>query len=174
MLQKENRLLSGLKESGAPLTDYGHIERLQVVRDISGLSMFHINLTSQNIGRRIMLLTADNYPEILFKAYVVNAPWVFNQLFNMVKMVLPARTISKVHFPGSGFAAVLEEEIGTSRLPDYLGGAVTEYNKCFQLNCSPDGPLALVDPTVILAGDSNLEIEAPIEWGKKASAEDTA
>lgn len=127
---------------------YGYIQRMQVVRDLSGLSMFHISLANQAIGRRIMLMSADNYPEILFRAYIVNAPWVFNQVFNIVKLVLPATTISKVVFPGNAFPTVLAEEVGTARLPDYIGGPVTEYNTAFPFNFSPDGPLAPLDVSV--------------------------
>jgi len=41
-------------------------------------------------------LSADNYPEILMKAHIVNAPWVFGAVWNVAKLFLPQRTVEKV------------------------------------------------------------------------------
>jgi hypothetical protein len=36
-------------------------------------------------------LASANYPELLRKMYVVNAPWIFNTFYWGLKQILPAR-----------------------------------------------------------------------------------
>jgi hypothetical protein len=147
-----------------PADGYGHLEKIQFVRCLKELSMFHISVQNQLIGRRIMLMSADNYPETVQKVFVINAPWVFNSVFSMIKMLLPATTIAKIDIVGSYYTSVLDANIGTSRLPDFLGGPVVEYNVPFTFDRSEDGPLAPLDMVALLAGDPNLEVEGPIHW----------
>lgn len=145
-----------------PEDGYGHIEKIQFVRCLKDLSMFHISVQNQAIGRRILLMSSDNYPETVQKVFVINAPWVFNSIFSMIKMILPATTLAKIDLVGSYYTEVLDANIGTSRLPDFLGGPVEDYNAPFAFDRSEAGPLAPVDVVVLLAGDPNLELEGPI------------
>ena len=165
---KEQRILASLKEGESKPDNYGYLEKLHVVRDMSAFSMFSLNTSNQALGRRIMMMSADNYPEILHKCYICNAPWVFNTIFSAMKMILPARTISKVDMLGRNYLTVLDEHIGLSRLAVCFGGTLTPTNPPFLLNLSEDGPLAAVDIGSILVsrGDDRLELQEDIHWGK--------
>lgn len=39
----------------------------------------------------IVAIAQDNYPEMLSKVYIVNAPWIFNPFWWIIKNILPAR-----------------------------------------------------------------------------------
>lgn len=170
---KERRILAALKEGEVKPASYGYIEKLKVIRDLSAFSMFSFGASNQSIGRRIMMMSADNYPEILNKCYVCNAPWVFNSIFSMIKMILPAQTIAKIDMLGRNYLTVLEDQIGLNRIAEFLGGTATPSNPSFLLDVSPDGPLAPVDIGALLvsSGDPRLEQSEEITWGKGEATE---
>jgi len=66
----------------------------------------------------------DNYPEILYKMYIVNAPWIFRAVWGAIKGFLDANTIAKIHILGdsSSYLDPLQEDIELEHLPDFLGG----------------------------------------------------
>jgi hypothetical protein len=132
---------------------------------MTAFSMFSLSTTAQALGRRIMMMSADNYPEILNKCYICNAPWVFNTIFSMVKMVLPAQTISKVDMLGRNYLSVLDENIGLPRIAVFLGGSSVPTNPPFILDV--EGALADVDMGALLvsSGDPRLEQHEDIKWG---------
>lgn len=173
---KEKRILAALKEGEDKPEAYGYIEKLKVVRDLSAFSMFSFGGANQALGRRIMLMSADNYPEILNKCYVCNAPWVFNTIFSAMKLILPAQTISKVDMLGRNYLSVLDEEIGLNRLAEFLGGTVPESNPPYLLDTSDEGPLALVDigSLLVSSGDPRLEQHEEISWGKAENATESS
>jgi len=111
---------------------YGYIQRLYAVRDLNGMSMFNFTPHNQAIARRITMVSSDNYPELLKKAFVVNTPWIFNTIFSFFKLFLPAATIAKVNVCGANFLEQLNEELGAERVPDFIGGACTSFNGPFQ------------------------------------------
>ena len=112
-------------------------------------------------------MSADNYPEILHKCYVCNAPWVFNTIFSAIKMILPAQTMSKVDMLGRNYLSVVDENIGLSRLAEFVGGTCTPTNPPFPLDVSEGGPLAPVDigSLLVSSNDPRLEQHEEIAWG---------
>lgn len=170
---KEKRILAALKKGESKPEGYGYIEKLKVIRDMSAFSMFSMGAANQSIGRRIMMMSADNYPEILNKCFICNAPWVFNTLFSAIKMILPAQTISKVDMLGRNYLSVLDEHIGLENIAQFLGGTATASNPPFLLDLSEDGPLAPVDIGILLtaSGDPRLEQHEDIMWGKSEATE---
>lgn len=173
---KEKHILASLKEGEDKPEAYGFLEKLNVVRDMTSFSMFSMGVANQSIGRRILLLSADNYPEILSKCYICNAPWVFNTIFNAIKMILPAQTISKVDMLGRNYLSILDEKIGLSKLAEFLGGSAPHSNPPFLLDVSEDGPLGPVDigSLLVSSGDPRLEQHEDVHWGKgEATATDS-
>jgi len=167
--EKEMLILSSLKEGEEKPQSYGYIEKLKVIRDMSAFSMFSLNLSNQSLGRRIMLMSADNYPEILNKCYICNAPWVFNSIYSMIKLILPATTVAKIDMLGRNYLTTLGQEIGLPRIAAFLGGSLTPSNPSFFFDLSPAGPLAHLDVGQLMTstGDDRLEQQQDIKWGNQ-------
>jgi len=71
------------------------ISTYSTVVDAGGISLTGI------VGRRKFVqfmsdLGAENYPESLGKTYLVNCPWYFNKIWNMVKPFIDKDTMSKL------------------------------------------------------------------------------
>ena len=62
-----------------------------------------------------------NYPEMLERVIVVNAPFLFASVWPMIKMVLPKETMEKITVLGSGYEKELLELIDKENLPTFLG-----------------------------------------------------
>ncbi|CAL8125547.1 unnamed protein product [Orchesella dallaii] len=76
-----------------------------------------------------------NYPELLEKAYVLNAPAIFPIIWNLIKPFLSQKTISNVHFFNSNlesYRSVLLERLPVNKLPRRWGGS--RYCELWQLN----------------------------------------
>ncbi|ODN04859.1 SEC14-like protein 2 [Orchesella cincta] len=76
-----------------------------------------------------------NHPEILHKAYVVNASRIFNMLFNIVKPFLSPRTLDKVNIYSaqqSQWMPALMKDIEQDQLPKYFGGTAYTAIKAYQ------------------------------------------
>ena len=112
-------------------------------------------------------LASANYPEILRKMYVVNAPWIFNTFFWGLKQLLPARyvhstiiydsfestdngvascehnrTLEKVSVMGASYQAQLHGDIPPASLPPHLGGAFSDQeHSSFEFDISDGGLL---------------------------------
>ncbi|KAI8821459.1 CRAL-TRIO domain-containing protein [Fimicolochytrium jonesii] len=66
----------------------------------------------------------DFYPESLGKALVVNAPWVFNGCWAIIKPWLDPVVVSKIHFVK---VDELPKHIDVAHLPEKLGGKAKDY-----------------------------------------------
>eukprot|EP00475_Leptophrys_vorax_P010723 TRINITY_DN1729_c0_g1_i2.p1 TRINITY_DN1729_c0_g1~~TRINITY_DN1729_c0_g1_i2.p1 ORF type:complete len:364 (-),score=88.42 TRINITY_DN1729_c0_g1_i2:771-1862(-) len=64
-----------------------------------------------------------NCPELLGESIVINTPWFFNMIWQIVKPWLDKRTLAKVHIlGGAGSEQQLEEYIDRKFIPTILGG----------------------------------------------------
>lgn len=71
----------------------------------------------------------DNYPELLKKCYVINAPKMFHVAYGLVKPFLADETAKKIHVYGTiaeAWQRALGEDIDSSQLPAYYGGTKTD------------------------------------------------
>jgi len=70
-----------------------------------------------------------NYPETLFACHIINAPWVFPYIFNIVKPLLSMRTLSKVQIYDSGakWKDVLKAALPAKSYPQSYGGQAVEF-----------------------------------------------
>ena len=71
-VRKERALLVSLADTpsdpnGAP---YGVLQKLVAIRDVGTMTLLNFSPHTQAIARRITVLSGDNYPELLAKAYV--------------------------------------------------------------------------------------------------------
>jgi hypothetical protein len=64
----------------------------------------------------------DRYPESMGKFYIINAPWGFSAVWNVIKPWLDPVTVAKIDIPGSDWKAKLLAQIPAENLPKEFGG----------------------------------------------------
>eukprot|EP00879_Flechtneria_rotunda_P010462 GHRR01010938.1.p1 GENE.GHRR01010938.1~~GHRR01010938.1.p1 ORF type:complete len:354 (+),score=106.05 GHRR01010938.1:979-2040(+) len=92
------------------------------IMDVKGVGMSHL---SGEVKRLISTLTKydqDNYPEMLGRICIINAPMVFKAIWALVKPLLNPRTLSKIQICQTNYAKDLLEHVDAENLPEWLGG----------------------------------------------------
>ena len=96
-----------------------------VIQDVKGLAVSAKKCL--NVFKIYNSIAGDNYPELIRKVYVVNAPWMFARVFSVVKAFVDPNTIAKVEvhkgIPKKQFANIFE----LGQLPEEYGGLSSEY-----------------------------------------------
>mmetsp|Transcript_18256 Transcript_18256/g.19016 ORF Transcript_18256/g.19016 Transcript_18256/m.19016 type:complete len:329 (+) Transcript_18256:61-1047(+) len=123
---KEFELLIASGVDPSTLPPYGVILHTCVIRDLNGVGFEHLGSKGQEIIKAVVGVASDNYPELMHKCHMINAPWIFNTVWWVIKGWLAPRTIAKVNVLGTSFRQELEAEIDVNNLPDRIGGL---YNK---------------------------------------------
>jgi hypothetical protein len=115
-LESTEKLIVLTMELGRYLAE-SHIEQGTVVLDMGNVTLK--NLDYQHI--KFMINTMQNYyPECLGLALVVNAPWTFNIVWNVIRPWLDPVVESKIHFIKT--SKDLIEFIDPSNIPQRLEG----------------------------------------------------
>ncbi|KAH8038786.1 hypothetical protein HPB51_003270 [Rhipicephalus microplus] len=74
----------------------------------------------------LVTMYEDHYPEMLKKAYVINAPKIYPIIYNMVKPFLSEETAKKIHVFGKDkWKDALLQDIAPEELPVHWGGTMT-------------------------------------------------
>jgi hypothetical protein len=104
-----------------------------------GIIMKLFNNDTYKFLKTLIKLSQDNYPEILGKMFIINAPFVFHATWNIIKHLIDEKTRHKIAILGSNYKSELLEIIDEENLPDFLGGKATveEYGENL---CKDDGP----------------------------------
>ena len=68
-------------------------------------------------------ISQNYYPERLGKLYLINAPWGFAGVFNVIKGYLDPVTVNKIHVLGSNYEKELLEQVPKQNLPKHFGGS---------------------------------------------------
>ena len=78
---KERQLLE-LHHGNPPETEngYGVILQCTIIRDLKGMGMEFLGHDSKAVLKATMDIAQANFPEMLFKNHIVNAPWIFNTI----------------------------------------------------------------------------------------------
>lgn len=75
------------------------VEQGIVIFDFNGYSIWNAPPFSQT--KEVLNVILNHYPERLGSAYMMDAPYLFNALWNIVKPFLPAATQAKIQFVSS-------------------------------------------------------------------------
>jgi hypothetical protein len=86
----------------------------------------------------------DRYPETMGKFYIINAPWGFSTVWNLIKGWLDEVTVAKIHIHGSDYKQHLLAGIPAENLPVEYGGTCRCAGGC---SLADQGPWQ--DPTII-------------------------
>ena len=119
--EHENKILSGEVESD-PNKPYGYLQKIQVIRDVNGIGLNVLQGTNKEAFSRATAMMGDNYPEILVKVHVINAPWIFGGIWNIAQVFLAPKTVAKVRVIGNDYLEKMSSDIETSSVPRFLGG----------------------------------------------------
>lgn len=99
------------------------IDRTVLVIDLEGvnlLKLFDSNL--QAFLKFSSKMAQDYYPELLGKSFIVNAPWVFQGVWSIVKIWLDKKTTEKFVFASNNGKDQLAKCMDIRILPRSLGG----------------------------------------------------
>ncbi|CAD8196657.1 unnamed protein product [Paramecium pentaurelia] len=98
------------------------IEQSFTILDLKGGSMKMVSKQVYNFIQLASNIGQNNYPEILGKMYIVNAPMMFTGIWAMIKIWLDEKTKNKITILGSSYKDELLKHIDIDNLPDFLGG----------------------------------------------------
>lgn len=128
------------------------IQRIFVIFDLKGFSLYHHN----DIRMHMVLISVlqSMYPETLGVAVAVNAPWVFQGVWAVLKPLLDPETARRCHILGKDASKVLLEHIEVENLPRDLGGTKDEEYPI------PTGPLTELDLALYLQQYINTDVDA--------------
>jgi hypothetical protein len=73
------------------------------------------------------------------KCHLINAPWLFNTVWWIIKGWLATKTIEKIGVLGSSFLSDLQNEIPLKNLPLAVGGEYTKLAEPYPFDLSDDG-----------------------------------
>ncbi|KAK5099054.1 cytosolic factor, phosphatidylinositol/phosphatidylcholine transfer protein [Exophiala xenobiotica] len=97
------------------------LETCCTIMDMKGVGVTRVPSVYGYV-KQASAISQDHYPERLGKLYIINAPWGFSSVFNVVKGFLDPVTVSKIHVLGSGFQKELLAQVPKENLPKAFGG----------------------------------------------------
>ena len=100
------------------------IEQQITIIDLKGFNVSPIlfNSAVRAYVQMSSTIAQDFYPELLGQMIIVNAPFLFNMLWTIIKVWLDKKTKKKIQIYGSGYKKDLLKLIDADQLPDFLGG----------------------------------------------------
>lgn len=115
----------------------GHLlETCCSIMDLKGVGISGIPRVYAYVNQ-VSVVSQNYYPERLGRLYLINAPWGFSAIWNVVKGWLDPVTVEKIHILGGGYKAELLKQIPAENLPKMFGGACECAGGCEN---SDDGP----------------------------------
>ena len=100
---------------------YGVVQQVQVIRDVNDISLSTFTGLNKEAFEKISKLSSDNYPEILLKCYIINAPWLFGAIWALAQLFLAPGTVAKVSMMGTDFLNHITQSISIESIPTFLG-----------------------------------------------------
>lgn len=97
------------------------LETCCTIMDLKGVGIMNVPSVYGYV-RQASAISQNYYPERLGKLYLINAPWGFSSVFNVVKGFLDPVTVNKIHVLGSGYKKELLEQVPPENLPVQFGG----------------------------------------------------
>lgn len=152
---KEFERCLGMRFPACSIAAKRHIDSFTTILDVQGVGLKNFSKDARELIMRLQKINNDNYPETLYRMYIINAGQGFKMLWGTIKSFLDPETASKIHVLGSRYQTKLLEIIDGIELPDFLGGKCRceEYGGCLN---SDKGPWK--DPEIIkrvINGEAN-------------------
>ena len=116
------------------------LETCCTIMDLKGVGVSRVPSVYGYVKQASAVLQ-NYYPERLGKLYLINAPWGFASVFNVVKGFLDPVTVNKIHVLGSSYQHELLEQVPQENLPKQFGGTCDCKDSCA---LSDEGPWCVV------------------------------
>ena len=97
------------------------LETTCTIMDLKGVGLGKVSSVYAYV-KDASAISQNYYPERLGKLYLVNAPWGFSSVFNVVKGFLDPVTVNKIHVLGTNYHKELLEQVPEENIPKILGG----------------------------------------------------
>ncbi|KAK4481452.1 hypothetical protein RD792_012346 [Penstemon davidsonii] len=116
-----------------------HIDSSTTILDVQGLGLMSLTGPVMEFIKLVQTIGSNNYPETLYRMYIINSGPGFRLIWSMVKPLLDPDTTSKIQVLGSNYESNLLEAIDESELPDFLGGSCSCVSEggCLMSNKGP-------------------------------------
>ncbi|XP_021735602.1 phosphatidylinositol/phosphatidylcholine transfer protein SFH8-like isoform X1 [Chenopodium quinoa] len=111
-----------LKYPACSIAAKRHIDSNTTILDVQGVGLKNLTKPARELIMRLQKIDNDNYPETLYRMYIINAGNGFKLAWNVIKPFLDPHTTSKIHVLGPKYQSKLFEIIDKSQLPEFLGG----------------------------------------------------
>lgn len=141
------------------------LETCCTIMDLKGVGVTSIP-QAYGFLRRVSAISQNYYPERLGKLYIINAPWGFSGVFNMVKGFLDPVTVEKIHVLGGKYQTELLGQIPAENLPKLFGGSCECESGCELSDAGPwkdpqyQGPATAPTPTATAPPAATVEATA--------------
>jgi hypothetical protein len=120
----------------------GHpVETTCTILDLKNVSLTAYYKVSDYI-REASAIGQDRYPECMGKFYIINAPWGFSTIWNVIKGFLDPVTVAKIDIVGSSYQDKLLAQIPAENLPKEFGGKCACEGGCSLSDAGPWNPAA--------------------------------
>eukprot|EP00943_MAST-04B_sp_MAST-4B-sp1_P008063 g8063.t1 len=101
------------------------IVRCFCVQDLNGLGMKHLSSQTRYFIKLFIRIMSENFPEVMAKIRVINAPWAFTVAWKIIKPLLHPRIIKKIKILGKGnYQEEILKDVPVHQLPKCYGGTL--------------------------------------------------
>eukprot|EP00899_Mesostigma_viride_P008693 jgi/Mesvir1/17825/Mv12919-RA.1 len=136
------------------------IEQSFTILDLKEMSgMLKLFKTSKDFLRTIMQVDADNYPEHLFRLFIINAPFTFKGVWSIIRPWLDERTATKIQVFTHNGTETLLQYVDANNLPAELGGNCQCPGGCINSDEGPWRDPAYLQASSRGATEESLEAE---------------
>ena len=97
------------------------LETCCTIMDLKGVGITKVSSVYSYV-KQASAISQNYYPERLGRLYIINAPWGFSGVFNIVKGWLDPVTVEKIHVLGGGYQKELLAQVPAENLPKIFGG----------------------------------------------------
>jgi len=97
------------------------LETCCTIMDLKGVGITKVSSVYSYV-KQASAISQNYYPERLGRLYLINAPWGFSGVFNVVKGWLDPVTVEKIHVLGSNYQKELLSQVPAENLPKMFGG----------------------------------------------------
>ncbi|KAH3877261.1 retinal-binding protein-like [Dreissena polymorpha] len=102
------------------------VDGLTVIMDMEGVTTKMMWRPALQMYLHLVKVLEDNYPEMLKRLFVVNAPSIFPVLYKLARPLISDDMRNKIHVLGGHFKSDLIKYIDADQLPMFLGGTLTD------------------------------------------------
>lgn len=92
------------------------------IMDVRGVGLSHLTGEVRRLMGTLTKFDQDNYPEMLGRICIINAPIAFRAVWSIVKTMLQPRTVNKIQICGTNYMKDLLEWVEMDSIPSWLGG----------------------------------------------------